>query len=131
MKTFLDTGALIAAYRGEGQAAQRVLDLLDDPVRQWVTSDFVRLELLPKPTYHRREDEVTFYDAFFAVAQRTALTQGLVDDAFETAARFGLNAVDALHVAAARAAQCEELVTTERKEKPIHRVTGLRIVATG
>jgi len=52
-KTFLDSGVLISAHRGEPAIRKRALalPLLDDPERTFVTSDFVRLEILPKATY--------------------------------------------------------------------------------
>jgi hypothetical protein len=94
-----------------------------------VTSDFVRLEVMPKPTYHRRVDEVAFYEAFFAIATHVALSQGLVDAALREAKECGLNAVDALHVAAAKASRCTEFYTTEGTEKPVFRVTGIKLVS--
>jgi len=47
----------------------------------------------------------------------------------EQVARYhGLNALDALHVAAAIALGADGLVTTERPTKPLHRVTGVAVV---
>jgi hypothetical protein len=63
--TYLDSGVLIAAVREEPIVRDRVSALLVDPDRTFVSSAFVRLEVLPKATYHRRRDEVRFYDLFF------------------------------------------------------------------
>lgn len=46
-----------------------VLTLLDDPEQVFVTTDYVRLEVLPQPLYFRRETEAEFYKAFFAAAE--------------------------------------------------------------
>lgn len=47
MRTFLDSGVLLAAWRGDSLAAP-ALALLGDDARVFVTSQLVRLELLPK-----------------------------------------------------------------------------------
>ncbi len=53
----------------------------------------------------------------------------VVAEAEREAARSGLNGLDALHVAAATLLGADELVTTERPGKPIHRATGVRVVS--
>ena len=45
------------------------------------------------------------------------------------ACQYGLAAIDALHVAAAFAVGAEELMTTEKPTKPMHRVENISIVA--
>jgi predicted nucleic acid-binding protein len=52
----------------------------------------------------------------------------LVDRAEREAGRHGLNALDALHVAAAMMTGADELVTTEGLQKPMHRVTDVNVV---
>ena len=51
--TFVDSGVLIAAARGEGGLAVRALAVLDDPERQFATSNLVKLEVLPKAIYQK------------------------------------------------------------------------------
>jgi len=63
--TFVDAGVLIAAACGVPEVSERALRFLDDPDRALVTSDFVRLEVMPKPWYHGFKDQVDFYEAFF------------------------------------------------------------------
>lgn len=48
--------------------------------------------------------------------------------AYREAAAWGMAAMDALHVAAAMQVGADELVTTERPTKPIHRARGVRVV---
>lgn len=48
-RTFLDAGVLIAAIRGTPEIADRAMELLNDPERIFVSSDFVQLEVLRKP----------------------------------------------------------------------------------
>jgi hypothetical protein len=66
IRTFLDAGVLIAAFRSRNATSTPALTLLDDPERVFVTTDYVRLEVLPKPLYFRRQTEAEFYEAFFA-----------------------------------------------------------------
>jgi predicted nucleic acid-binding protein len=128
-KTFLDSGVLISAHRGEPEIRGRALSLLDDPGREFVTSDFVRLELLPKAVFNRRSEEVLFYETFFSAAKRQPISRRLLETAFSEASRWGLSATDALHVAAAKMKGCKELHTTEAETKPLHRVKGIKIIS--
>lgn len=126
--TYIDAGVLIAVVRGEQPYADRALALLEDPERTLVASTFLRLELLPKAIYHRNRTEVAFYEAFFArVSIWAEPAERVVQVAEQAAADHGLNALDALHVAAAGLLGAEELVTTEGPHKPIRRVTNLRV----
>jgi hypothetical protein len=100
--TFLDSGVLIAAAKGSHPLQRRAIRILDDPARAFASSGIVKLEVLPKATYHRKEPEVQFYNAFFAAVSRWAeVDERLVQRALEEANRYGLGARDALHVAAA------------------------------
>lgn len=126
--TFVDAGVLIAAARGTDLIALRANQALGDPNRTFVASPFLRLEILPKAMFHRRLEEVSFYDVFFAAVARWAEPDsGLADRALSLASKFGLSALDALHVAAALSVGADEILTTERPQKPIHRVTEIRV----
>ena len=126
--TFVDSGVLIAAARGEDQVARRAMEVLDDTRRTFISSDFVRLEVLPKAAYNRFDEEAEFYRAFFDSVETWAeLDRVLVRRAFEAATEWGLSAVDALHVASAVSAGAEELVTSEKPQKPLFRVTSIRV----
>ena len=50
-RTFLDAGILIAAVRGQEREAAHALAILEDPERSFLTSDFLRMEVLPKAIY--------------------------------------------------------------------------------
>lgn len=128
-RTSVDSGVLIAAVREEAAFVERVTALLADPDRVFVSSVFVRLEVVPKATYQRRRAELDVYEAFFArVTDWAGSLDLLVEMAEREATRYGLNGMDALHVAAATMLEAEELVTTEGPQKPIHRVSGVRVV---
>jgi hypothetical protein len=96
------------------------LAILDDPDRTFVASDYLRLELLPKPLCNGYADEAEFYRAYFeSVAAWVKSSPELSAAAFERACQFNLSALDALHVVAAEQASADELVTAEKPQKPI------------
>lgn len=129
-RTYVDSGVLIAAAIGAPAVSAAGWEILDDPERKFVSSDFVRLEVSPKAIYHRQEAEAAFYTAFFeSVSIWVPVSPSLTVLAYDLACRFGLSALDALHVAAARVSDCDELVTAEKPGKPIHRVEGVRVVS--
>ena len=129
IRTFLDAGILIAAVRGQEDAAARALALLDDPERHFVASDFLKLEVLPKALYHRRPAEAALYERFFAKARLIPVSPALVALAYREACAFGLSALDALHIAVAKSSGAEAFITTERPGTPLFRVTGLFITS--
>lgn len=47
-RTYIDASVLIAAFQGKTADSQRALRVLDDPDRELVFSDYLRLELLTK-----------------------------------------------------------------------------------
>ena len=127
-RTFLDAGVLIAAIRGTPEVADRAMELLNDPERLFVSSDFVQLEVLLKAVYFRHTAEASFYRAYFAsVTEMVSVSQALVAQASEQAQQAGLAAMDALHVAAARAGEATEFMTVEHPGKPLFRVEGLTV----
>jgi predicted nucleic acid-binding protein len=130
IKTFIDSGVLIAAARGQGVISLRAVEVLDDPNREFVSSPFLKLEVLPKAIYNQRKDETQFYEAYFSVVGHyvTDLEQVLIRGDQE-ARQSGLGAMDALHVAAAVLAGATELITTEKPEKSIHRTQSIQVIS--
>ena len=53
IRTFLDSGVLIAAYKGSPSIEASAIDILDDPNRVFLSSPFVRHEVSPKALYNR------------------------------------------------------------------------------
>ncbi len=119
---FVDAGILIAAARGDDEVAERAIEVLDDPDVSFASSIFVKLEVLPKPLYQNKKDEVLFYEAFFAsVSVWAGPSSELVQNAYKEAISCGLSAIDALHVSSAAMVDADEFVTTEKLSRPIHR----------
>lgn len=129
IRTFVDASVLIAGARGVGNESVAAEAILRDANRLFLASEFVRLEVLPKPLYFKNADEVAYYQAYFASVQVwVPSTAVLVQNAFQLASTHGLSAIDALHVAAAERAGADELVTAERSTSPLARVTTMRVV---
>jgi hypothetical protein len=114
---------LLAGARALGRDRERALTILEDPNRIFLTSPFVHLELVPKAVYYKKRLEKAFYDEYFAAAEWMRDLDKIESVAQTEAAKWGLAAMDALHVAAAYLSQADEFITTERPEKPIHRST--------
>lgn len=127
--TFVDAGVLIAAARGGDVQAARAMDILDDPDRQFAASPFLRLEVLPRALFQKRTAEAAFYEAFFAGVTHWANDlDAITAMALDEAAANGVEAMDALHVAAAAAVGAIELITTEKPSRSIHRARAVRVV---
>jgi len=130
VRTFIDTGVLIAAACEEGEIGRRALEVLDDPNREFASSVFVRLEAIPMAVYFKNQEEAAFYAVFFdGIRYWAGSLDAIAEDAYQEACACGMGAMDALHVAAAVAAGCEEIVTTEKKEKPLHRTSRIKVVS--
>ena len=112
-KTYIDSGVLITAFRGVQLASIRANIILNDVNREFVSSQFVKLEVLPKAIYHNQQDEVEFYETFFAAVSHWATElEQIMQDAYQLACAYGLASMDALHVAAAIQIKADELITT-------------------
>lgn len=122
--TFPDASVLIyAATKPTAQTfarRMRALQVFNDPDREFVASEFLRLEVLPIAKFFGKKREVKFYETFFAGAAHWADVAASISPALELAAKFGLGALDALHVTAAGQFGAE-LVSAEKPTKPIYR----------
>ena len=128
--TYIDSGVLLSATDGVGIIAEKALQILGDSQREFASSEFVRLEISPKAIYNKQTEEAQFYEEFFGDVTYWAndLTH-IVQEGYQIAAQYGLAAMDALHVAAALSVGAEEFVTTEKKTKPMFRVSSLKVVS--
>jgi predicted nucleic acid-binding protein len=129
-RTFLDADVLINAFRGVGSLAAAARTIIDDPDREFVASDILRLEVLPKSHYFGRATEEQFYADYFAAASEFIETNPTIVQAAEIEAKAcGLAAGDALHVAAAKAAAAQEFITSEKTTSALFRVSGLTVTS--
>ncbi len=65
IRTFIDSGVLIDAARGEGPQSKTAMDVLADPDRVLLTSLFVRLEVYPKVEFNSFPLQRAFLTEFF------------------------------------------------------------------
>ncbi len=124
--TYLDAGVLIAVTRGTAMNAARALSIISDPARAFVASSYLRLEVLPKAVYFKQSSERAFYESFFNAV--TVWKEPTTADAYATACRYGMAALDALHLQSALDAGAPEIITTEKPTKPIYRAQQISVI---
>jgi hypothetical protein len=85
-RTYLDSSVLIHAVQGVDGG--KALGLLEDPEREFVAATFLKLELLPQPTFHRRTRELAFLEEFFSrIMAWEHASEALMVDALREAAK--------------------------------------------
>lgn len=129
--TYVDAGVLIVAARGGEARSERALALLLDAGRTFAASAFLRLEVIPQAVFHKRTTEVAFYERFFESVSVWADEQGLTEAALEEASTNGLQALDSLHVVAAKQVGAGELFTLEKPGRSIYRARAVKVIHLG
>jgi predicted nucleic acid-binding protein len=128
LRTYVDSGVLIWAAQGAARNAEVALRFISDPLREYVTSDYIRLEIIPKATFHANHSELDFYETFFRANIRCIPTsESLIREAMAEGCKTGISGIDALHIACAVFAGAEEFITTEKASKPMHRTDLIRV----
>jgi predicted nucleic acid-binding protein len=128
--TYIDSGVLLSATDGVSRIAEKALGILGDLSLEFASSDFVKLEVMPKAVYNKQTEEAQFYEEFFSdVIYWANNLEQIVQDANNIACKYGLAAMDALHIAAALSVGAEEFVTTEKPTKPMFRVTSIQVIS--
>lgn len=128
MRTFLDTGVLLHAWRGKD--GERALAIMESGTRTFVSSQLVKLELLPKAEFHKQRVELSFYHEYFLrVVEEEPVSESLAREAYVLAAKYGLAAADALNLAAAIRLRADEFITTEKGEKPMFRLREIKVTS--
>ena len=128
--SFIDSGVLVTATRSVGELSEKALAILEDPERELASSEFIRLEVIPKAVYNRQTKETEFYETFFnTVTYWEQDLNKIVQDAYQIGCQYGLAAMDGLHLAAALSIGAEEFITTEKPTKPMFRVSGINVIS--
>jgi predicted nucleic acid-binding protein len=128
VRSFLDTGVLIAAARSVGRDKERALRLLEEPDRMFFTSPFIHLEVVPKAIFYKKRLERSFYEKYFKTAGWFRDLEKIAAVAEAEATKAGLAAMDALHLAAAHLSRADEFITTEKPSKSIYRSSLVKVV---
>ncbi|MBD2498314.1 PIN domain-containing protein [Nostoc sp. FACHB-280] len=130
IRTFIDAGVLIYAARSQGDIAEKALQILEDENREFASSIFLKLEVLPKAIYNQQKTEVKFYEAFFdEVSYWANDINSIIEIAYEESSKFGVGAMDALHIASAISVGATEFVTNEKLGKSIHRTQSIKMIS--
>ncbi|HAO80671.1 MAG TPA: hypothetical protein DCQ92_17205 [Verrucomicrobia subdivision 3 bacterium] len=129
MKTFLDSGVLLSAWLGNSPRSIEAKSIVADESRDFLTSDAVKLELLPKPTFEKRRAELEYYNDHFKGIASEPLSEELGVESLTLAKKYGLAAMDALHLASAIRQGADEFITSELPGKPMFRVSGIKIIS--
>jgi predicted nucleic acid-binding protein len=122
--SFVDASVLISAATRANSAGfarkMRALRIINDERRIFVASEFLKLEVLPIARFFNKSREIDFYEKFFSGVAYWVSTEGLLGPALDLASEYGLGALDALHIIAAKHFAAE-FVSAERPSKPIYR----------
>ncbi len=120
-RTYIDSGVLLAVIRGKPEIAAKALQVLDDPQRLLVVSAAVRLEVMPKAIFEKRQDEQAEFEQFFQQTEEIPWSVEILQKAYDLACEYGLAALDSIHLGFAVAAGTDEFITTEKTTKPLFR----------
>lgn len=129
-RTFVDADVLITAFQGKDEIWQKAIEVLDDPEREFVVSDYLKLEVIPKPTFHGFHEEVQFMQTFIDNASiQVGATPSITAQAITLACRYDLTPLDALHAGTAIESNADMLITLERPTSPLCQIKEVKIVS--
>lgn len=124
-RAYIDANVWIAAVQGDGDLLQRVWRVLQSQ-RRLVISDFILLEVLPKPLFHGHTEQKEALEKLFSLTERlTPDHKTLLPKAIRLAGDYDLSPMDALHAATALQGKVDEFITLERSTKPFFKIAEL------
>lgn len=128
--TYLDSNILIAAFQGRDEVSKEAVEILSDLNREFVISEYLKLETLPKPTFYKNEEEVEFLEQYFEqAASSIETTSDVVKQAINMASQYDLTPIDSLHISSALTANVDEFLTLEKNTKPMFNVRELKVIS--
>lgn len=130
VRTFVDANILIRATNFEDASLiAEIVAVLEDTRREFVTNDFLELEILPKLTRNKFQISIDFcYDFLARCVVRVPTDTALMKAAFAEACLLGLSAPDAIHFVTASFAKADELITLEKPTKPLHKSKLVKVI---
>jgi len=129
VNTYLDSGVIIAACRGDRDISDAAFAILEDSERKFIISNYVKLETLPGAVFHKYESQVLFYEEFYKECEFFPTSHTLTCEALELAKKYGIGGTDALHVTIAINAGAKEFITNEKPTKPMFRVKEIKVTS--
>ncbi|MDD5643079.1 MAG: PIN domain-containing protein [Syntrophales bacterium] len=129
-KTFVDSNVLITAFQGIEEIWQKAMEVIDDPERDFIVSDYLKFEVIPQPTFHQRYEEIQFMETFLDnAAEYVRANDQITNEALTLACQYSLGAMDALHAGTAILSKADELITLEKPEKPLCQIKEIAVVS--
>ncbi len=128
-RTYVDANLLIAAWKGNDDAGLDALTVLDDLDRTLLVSDALWLEVMPKAIYLKQQGERAFYQSIFERAEHCPWRLDVLQQARGLAQRYGIAAMDSIHVATALAAGADEFISGEKPTRPMFRVREIPMIS--
>ena len=95
--------------RQEAQAVERTLQLIEDKVADWITSQALLEEVAGNPSEERKAAA----EALLAMASETVKMNPAIKRRAEQLQSSGYGTYDALHLATAEASDCQVLLSTD------------------
>lgn len=133
MSACIDSSVLLSWYLGEPRAAEAAALIGAEQIR--IGSRLVEIEvrrglaLITQPTLRARARAAFAQDwTTFVAVDLDAPVAELASSIVEAT---GVRSLDAVHIAVAVAAQCERLVTFDRRQAQAARVYGLNVLGDG
>jgi len=120
--TYVDSNILIFAVSQKNEELKlKALRMIGDKRREFLASEFLRMETLPYAIHGKRKKEIAFLEYFFAhhVTRWVQDERVLFVPATKLIETYNLQLVDALHLATAMEHQAD-FVTGEKPTKPFH-----------
>lgn len=123
-----DADVLIYAGRGHslGRPIQRLFDGQEGPIG--VGSVLLLAELLPKPIRSGDDAERTALERLLARLHLVPVDATIAEAAVGLGARYGLKAIDAVHLSTAMATGAERFLTNNRRDFRADLIDGIEIV---
>jgi predicted nucleic acid-binding protein len=125
----LDTGVLVAAWRGAEPYKSAARLILESSSLELIASTFLKLETLPKARNKGSVDEVQFLEFVYSlVSEWVPMDESLVERAIEVSTQHKVMNIDAIHVACALRVGVDQFVTSELPGKPFYAIAEINAV---
>jgi hypothetical protein len=145
IRTFIDSGVLIDAARGKINSERRKTDpeqkatseraknafkILGDRNREFASSPYIKLEILPKCIYNQHRIEAEFYQEYFnEVTYWSRDLNKMFEIAYQESLTYGVSGMDALHIAAALLVDADVFITNEKISSSIFRTRSISVIS--
>ena len=133
IRTYLDTSVLIHALRGPTAERRKARQIISDPSRILISSEFVRYEVMPaarRKALRGDPAQLNFFSGIFnMVGEWVPCDDSIVRRAADLSTNHHrLLGLDAMHAAAAAEAKVDQFITDESVKKDFHLVAEINPV---